>query len=228
MAAQIDSDIPYYDAVIIGAGISGMYQLHLLRKQGLSVKVYETGTDIGGTWYWNRYPGAMCDTAAMIYLPLLEETGPMPTKKYAYAPEILRQCQRIGEAYNLYDNALFHTEVTGLRWDDQRRVWSIKTNRGDNFTAQFVGMGTGPLHVPKLPGIPGIKTFQGHAFHTSRWDYDYTGGSPEGDPLAQARLRSSVFLRSQKVRRLSMFFSGHRLLLMCERTKTLIHIGSMK
>ncbi|HYD09482.1 MAG TPA: NAD(P)/FAD-dependent oxidoreductase, partial [Acidimicrobiales bacterium] len=132
----------------------------------------------GGTWYWNRYPGAQCDTASFVYMPLLEETGHMPSEKYAHAPEILEHCQRIAKQYDLYDKALFHTEVTALTWDDERSVWVIETNRGDRFTAQFLGMGTGPLHVPKLPGIPGIESFEGHSFHTSRWDYDYTGGSP--------------------------------------------------
>jgi cyclohexanone monooxygenase len=116
-------------------------------------------------------------------MPLLEETGHMPTEKYAHAPEILEHCQRIGKQYDLYDNALFHTEVKDLEWDDDRSVWIIRTNRGDEFTAQFLGMGTGPLHVPKLPGIPGLEDFKGHSFHTSRWDYDYTGGDPEGAPM---------------------------------------------
>jgi len=147
------------------------------------VRIIEKGGDFGGTWYWNRYPGAQCDTASMVYMPLLEETGHMPTEKYAHAPEILAQCQRIGKQYGLYDNALFHTQVEELRWDEARRVWVVKTNRGDAFTAQFIGMGTGPLHVPKLPGIPGIDSFKGHAFHTSRWDYAYTGGDPLGAPL---------------------------------------------
>ena len=93
-------------------------------------------------------------------MPLLEETGHMPTEKYAHAPEILEHCQRIGKQFGLYDNALFHTEVTDLEWDDERSRWIVRTNRGDEFTAQFVGMGTGPLHVPKLPGIPGIEDVQ--------------------------------------------------------------------
>jgi cyclohexanone monooxygenase len=116
----------------------------------------------------------------MVYMPLLEETGHMPTEKYAHAPEILAHCRRIGTQYGLYDNALFHTQVTDLKWDAAQSRWIITTNRGDVFTAQFVGMGTGPLHVPKLPGIPGIESFEGHSFHTSRWDYDYTGGDPLG------------------------------------------------
>jgi len=172
----------------IGGGFSGLVTGARCVENGIAdVRIIEKGGDFGGTWYWNRYPGAMCDTAAMIYLPLLEETGHMPTKKYAFAPEILQQCRRIGETYNLYDKALFHTQVTDLRWDEEMRVWRIQTNRGDEFTAQFVGMGTGPLHVPKLPGISGIEAFQGHSFHTSRWDYEYTGGNPEGAPLEKLK-----------------------------------------
>ena len=168
----------------IGGGFSGLVAGARLVEKGITdVRILEKGGDFGGTWYWNRYPGAQCDTAAMVYMPLLEETGHMPTEKYAHAPEILEQCQRIGRKYNLYENALFHTQVKELRWDEAQKVWRITTDRGDDFTANFVGMGTGPLHVPKLPGISGIESFKGHSFHTSRWDYDYTGGTPEGAPL---------------------------------------------
>ena len=169
----------------IGGGFSGLVAGARLAEKGIrDVRILEKGGDFGGTWYWNRYPGAQCDTAAMVYLPLLEETGHMPTEKYVHAPEILEQCQRIGRTFNLYEHALFHTQVSELRWDEEKHVWHIRTDRGDDFTAQFVGMGTGPLNVPKLPGIPGIETFRGHSFHTSRWDYDYTGGDPGGAPLA--------------------------------------------
>ena len=139
-------------------------------------RIIEGGGDVGGAWYWNRYPGAMCDTAAMVYLPLLEETGHMPTKKYTYATEIFAHAQRIAKTFGLYDNALFSTAVTRLAWDDASSRWIIRTDRGDGIRARFVAMGTGPLHRPKLPGIPGIETFAGHRFHTSRWDYAYTGG----------------------------------------------------
>lgn len=168
----------------IGGGFSGLVAGARLVEAGIKdVRILEKGGDFGGTWYWNRYPGAQCDTAAFVYMPLLEETGHMPTEKYAHAPEILEQCRAIGRKFNLYDNALFHTQVKSLEWDEANSVWKIETDRGDNFTAQFVGMGTGPLHVPKLPGIPGLEDFKGHSFHTSRWDYDYTGGNPEGAPL---------------------------------------------
>ena len=170
----------------VGGGFAGLVTGARLVEAGVTdVRIVEKGGDFGGTWYWNRYPGAQCDTASMIYMPLLEETGHQPTEKYAHAPEILEQCQRIGRQFGLYDNALFHTEVTDLAWDADRSRWIVRTNRGDEFTADYIGLGTGPLHVPKLPGIPGIESFKGHSFHTSRWDYDYTGGDPNGAPLAK-------------------------------------------
>jgi cation diffusion facilitator CzcD-associated flavoprotein CzcO len=168
----------------IGGGFAGLVTAARLKEAGVDdVRIIDKAGDFGGTWYWNRYPGAQCDTASFVYMPLLEETGHMPSEKYAHAPEILEHCQRIGKHFGLYDNALFHTEVTDLAWDEARTCWVVRTNRGDEFTAQFVGMGPGPLHVPKLPGIPGIDDFRGHSFHTSRWDYDYTGGDPEGAPM---------------------------------------------
>jgi cation diffusion facilitator CzcD-associated flavoprotein CzcO len=168
----------------IGGGFAGLVTGARVAEAGVAdVRVIEKGGDFGGTWYWNRYPGAQCDTASMVYMPLLEETGHMPTEKYAHAPEILEHCRRIGKQFGLYDNALFHTEVTDIEWDDDHARWIIRTNRDDAFTAQFLGMGTGPLHVPKLPGIPGIEDFRGHSFHTSRWDYAYTGGDPSGAPM---------------------------------------------
>jgi cyclohexanone monooxygenase len=168
----------------VGGGFAGLVTAARLVEAGITdVRIVEKGGDFGGTWYWNRYPGVQCDTASMVYMPLLEETGHMPTEKYAHGPEILAHCQRIGHQYKLYDQALFHTEVLDLAWDAARAVWRITTDRGDAFTAQFIGLGTGPLHVPKLPGIAGIESFEGHSFHTSRWDYGYTGGDRFGAPM---------------------------------------------
>ena len=168
----------------VGGGFAGLVTGARLKEAGVEdVCIIEKGGDFGGTWYWNRYPGAQCDTASMVYMPLLEETGHMPSEKYAHAPEILAHCQRIGRHYGLYEHALFHTQVTALTWMEAQQVWRIQTDRGDDFTAQHVGLGTGPLHVPKLPGIAGIESFKGHAFHTSRWDYAYTGGNPQGAPM---------------------------------------------
>ena len=171
---------------VIGAGFAGMLTGARLVEAGIDgVRILDKAGDFGGTWYWNRYPGAQCDTASMVYMPLLEETGYMPTEKYAHGPEIYEHCQRIGKHFGLYDHALFHTEVTSLVWDESRARWIVETDRGDRFTAQFVSMGPGVLHVPKLPGIPGIDDFAGKVFHTSLWDYDYTGGDPQGAPMTR-------------------------------------------
>jgi cation diffusion facilitator CzcD-associated flavoprotein CzcO len=168
----------------IGGGFAGLVTAARLNEAGVGdVRIVEKGGGFGGTWYWNRYPGAQCDTAAMIYMPLLEETGHMPSELYAHAPEILEHCDRIAKQYDLHDSALFHTQVTDLEWDSARSEWIVRTDRADEFTARFVAMGTGPLHVPKLPGIPGIGSFLGKKFHTSRWDYAYTGGDPAGAPM---------------------------------------------
>jgi cation diffusion facilitator CzcD-associated flavoprotein CzcO len=169
---------------VIGAGFAGLVTAARLVQRGVTdVRVVDKAGDVGGVWYWNRYPGAMCDTAAMIYLPLLEDTGTVPSAKYVGAPEILAHARKIATVFALYDNALLSTGVTGLAWDEACARWRITTDRGDAFTARYVAMGLGQLHRPKLPGIEGIESFGGHAFHTSRWDYDYTGGDPGGAPL---------------------------------------------
>jgi cyclohexanone monooxygenase len=179
-----DAKTDHVTVAFVGGGFAGLVTGARLKEAGIDdVRIVEKGGDFGGTWYWNRYPGAQCDTASFVYMPLLEETGHMPSEKYAHAPEILEHSQRIGKQFGLYDNALFHTEVKDLVWQESDSRWLVRTNRGDEFTAQFVAMGTGPLHVPKLPGIPGIESFEGHSFHTSRWDYDYTGGDPSGAPM---------------------------------------------
>ena len=179
---------PKHDEVtfaFIGAGFAGLVTGARMKQAGVDdVRLLDGGGDVGGAWYWNRYPGAMCDTAAMVYLPLLEETGHMPSMKYVFAPEIYGHARRIATTFGLYDNALFSTGVQSLTWDEPSSRWIIRTDRGDEFRAKFVGMGTGPLHRPKLPGIPGIESFGGHCFHTSRWDYAYTGGSYEGAPMS--------------------------------------------
>jgi len=168
----------------VGGGFAGLVTGARLKEAGLAdVRIVEKAGGFGGTWYWNRYPGAQCDTASMIYLPLLEETGYVPSERYAHAPEIIEHCNRIATHYGLHEGALFHTEVTDLEWDAGRCRWIVRTDRGDEFTSRFVALGMGPLHVAKLPGIGGIETFEGHAFHTSRWDYAYTGGSPGGAPM---------------------------------------------
>lgn len=170
------------EVVIIGGGFGGLLAGARLREAGLQdIRLIEKGGDFGGTWYWNRYPGAQCDIESYIYLPLLEELGFMPKEKYSFAPEIQTHARRIGEAYDLYRAACFQTEVTDLRWDEAQCRWIVSTNRNDCIRAQFVIMSNGPLNRPKLPAVPGIEDFEGHTFHTSRWDYGYTGGDESGN-----------------------------------------------
>ncbi|WP_420441001.1 flavin-containing monooxygenase [Candidatus Poriferisodalis sp.] len=170
------------DVAIIGGGFGGLLMGAELRKAGYeSIRVIEKAGDFGGTWYWNRYPGAMCDVESYCYLPLLEELAYMPKHKYSFAPEIFEHSKAIARHFGLYDNACLQTSVAEMRWDDDQAQWIISTDRGDRMRARFVAMANGPLNRPKLPGISGIDSYEGHTFHTSRWDYDYTGGNSEGD-----------------------------------------------
>ncbi len=175
---------PLFDHVevaIVGGGFGGLLMGARLREAGYrSIRLIEKAGDVGGTWYWNRYPGAMCDVESYVYLPLLEEMGYIPKHKYSFAPEIFEYSKAIARRFDLYDDALFQTGVSQLLWDDENCRWIISTDRGDRMTARFVAMANGPLSRPKLPGIPGINEFKGHTFHTSRWDYDYTGGDSSG------------------------------------------------
>jgi cyclohexanone monooxygenase len=170
------------DVAVIGGGFSGMLAAARLREAGLTdVRIIEAGADFGGTWYWNRYPGAQCDIESYCYLPLLEELSYIPKEKYSFAPEIFEHSQRIGKEYSLYDITLFQTRVKELRWDEEIKRWHIHTNRSDDIKARFVVTATGPASRPKLADIPGIEDFEGHTFHTSRWDYAYTGGDHSGN-----------------------------------------------
>ncbi|MDI1477686.1 NAD(P)/FAD-dependent oxidoreductase [Polyangium sp. y55x31] len=181
------------DVLIVGGGFGGMLAAVRLRQAGVdSFRIVEKGGDFGGTWYWNRYPGAACDVESYIYMPLLEETGYIPTEKYAKATEIFAHCQRIGRHFDLYKAALFQTEVEQMDWDESARRWIVTTSRGDKLAARFVVIAGGILHKAKLPGIPGIETFKGHSFHTSRWDYAYTGGSPSGNMTRLADKRVGI------------------------------------
>jgi cation diffusion facilitator CzcD-associated flavoprotein CzcO len=170
------------EIAIIGGGFGGLMMGGRLREAGFSdIRMIEQGGDFGGTWYWNRYPGAMCDVESYCYLPLLEELNYIPKHKYSFAPEILEYSKSIARHYGLYENALLQTSVTSMTWDDSDEMWIIETDRGDRMRARYVAMANGPLSRPKLPGIPGINSFKGHTFHTSRWDYNYTGGDSTGN-----------------------------------------------
>jgi len=164
------------DVAIIGAGFGGLLTGARLRELGVqSIRLIDKAADVGGTWYWNRYPGIACDVESYVYMPLLEELGYVPTEKYAKGPEIFAHCQNIAKHYDLYRDICLQTEVHKIRWDPELLRWIITTNHGDSIRARFVSMANGYLQKPKLPGIEGITTFEGHTFHTSRWDYDYTG-----------------------------------------------------
>ncbi|WP_077148101.1 NAD(P)/FAD-dependent oxidoreductase [Sphingopyxis sp. KK2] len=169
------------DAVIIGAGFAGLIVAIEMKKCGIGpIRIIDTAGDFGGVWYWNRYPGAQCDVESYIYLPFLEETGYIPKEKYSHQPEILEHAQRLGRHFDLYDDALFHTGVTDVRWSDSDR-WTVTTDRGDTIRSNFVVMAGGGQDQPRLPDLPGLDEFSGHVFHSCRWDYDYSGGSHAGD-----------------------------------------------
>ncbi|OBK07661.1 NAD(P)/FAD-dependent oxidoreductase [Mycobacterium sp. 1245852.3] len=164
------------DVAVIGAGFGGLLTGARLRDLGVaSVRLIDRAADVGGTWYWNRYPGIACDVESYVYLPLLEELGYIPSEKYAKGPEIFAHCRRIAEHYDLYRDACLQTDVHEIRWDPGDSRWVIRTNHGDEMRARFVSMANGYQAKPKLPGIEGLNRFRGKAFHTSRWDYGYTG-----------------------------------------------------
>ena len=180
------------DVIILGAGWGGLMAAYHLTQAGVTnFRNIDTAGDFGGVWYWNRYPGIQCDNESYCYLPLLEETGFMPSKKFADGWEIQEYSKAIARKYGFADKALFHTLVNSLRWDESLKRWRVGTNRGDDIRARFVILACGVLNMPKLPGIPGIDQFKGKAFHTARWDYEYTGGSyrnPALDKLADKRV----------------------------------------
>jgi cyclohexanone monooxygenase len=170
------------DVALIGGGFGGLLTGARLRQLGVEgIRVIEKGGDFGGTWYWNRYPGVACDIESYVYLPLLEELEYVPKEKYSRGPEIFAHCKAIAEKFDLYRDVCFQTEVTEIRWDNAISRWIISTDRNDAIKARFVCLANGFLQKPKLPGIPGVETFKGRAFHTSRWDYAYTGGDSNGN-----------------------------------------------
>ncbi|MGW0949162.1 flavin-containing monooxygenase [Streptomyces sp. NPDC002623] len=181
------------DVAVVGGGFGGILAGARLRQQGVQrVRIVEKGGDLGGTWYWNRYPGVHCDIESHVYLPMLDETGYVPEWKYAPGEEIRRHAVRVARKFDLYADALFSTSVTSLTWDEELGTWIVATDRGDVFRATYVVTATGTLSEPKLPGIPGIEDFEGHTFHTSRWDYAYTGGTPDGGMTGLARKRVGI------------------------------------
>ncbi len=160
------------EILVVGAGFAGLLLWHRLREAGfVDVRFCEKAGDVGGTWYWNRYPGVACDVEAYSYLPLLEEMDYVPTMKFASGFEILEYCQLMAERSGFYDHCLFHTTVEQTEWNDADGRWTVRTDRGDAMRARFVILANGILTSPKLARIDGMETFRGESFHTSRWNY---------------------------------------------------------
>ncbi|KAJ5210480.1 hypothetical protein N7472_000619 [Penicillium cf. griseofulvum] len=191
--AQLDQDSledPYVDSPIIRGPLEEDVDFLIMGAGITNIRIVEKAGDFGGVWYWNRYPGAACDTESHIYMPLLEELGYMPAEKYAKSPELREHARNIGVKFGMYDKALFQTALLTLNWDEETERWVGITNRNDQIRAKFVATASGPLHNAKIPRIPGSKTFKGHSFHTNRWDYNYTGGDTTGnlDKISDKRI----------------------------------------
>jgi cyclohexanone monooxygenase len=175
-----------YDVVIVGGGFTALQVACRLLEHGYdNICIIERGADFGGTWYYNRYPGAQCDIESYIYMPLIEEIGNVPTEKYARGPELYGHARAIAERYNLYQHAHLQTTVHNARWNDTDCMWDVSTDRNDHIKTRWVVSAPGPLQGAKFPGVPGIESFKGKSFHTSRWDYNYTGGSSEHPELVK-------------------------------------------
>ncbi|MFT6583452.1 MAG: cyclohexanone monooxygenase [Alphaproteobacteria bacterium] len=161
------------EILVVGAGFAGLLLWYKLQKAGFrDVRFCERGGDVGGTWYWNRYPGIACDVESYSYLPLLEEMEYFPTMKFASGFEILEYCQKVAAKYKFYDRCLFHTAVGETTWDDATGRWTVTTDRGDKMRARYVVLANGILTTPRLARIDGMESFEGDAFHSSRWDYN--------------------------------------------------------
>jgi cation diffusion facilitator CzcD-associated flavoprotein CzcO len=174
------------DVAIIGAGMSGVVMGARLREAGVRrIMLIDKAGGIGGTWYWNRYPGVMCDVESYIYMPMLEEMNYVPTTRYAFGDEIRRHLDAIASKYGLVEDALFHTGVETSEWDESSSRWVLRTDRGDEIRAKYLIHAVGILNLMKLPVIPGMEQFKGRTFHSARWDYEYTGGAPEDPRMTQ-------------------------------------------
>jgi cyclohexanone monooxygenase len=163
------------DAVIVGAGFAGLYCHYKLRQIGLTMQGFEAGEDVGGTWWWNRYPGARCDVESMDYSYSFSEELDQDwewTERYATQPEILRYANHVADRFDLRRDIKFETRVTAATWDADVQSWEVRTDRGDRVRAQFLVMATGCLSAAKLPEIPGIDSFAGPTYHTGRWPHE--------------------------------------------------------
>ena len=160
------------DAVVVGAGFAGLYALHRLRELGLSVRVFERGSGVGGTWFWNRYPGARCDVESMQYSYQFSEELQQEwewSERYSSQPEILRYANHVADRFDLRSDIQLDTSVTTAHFDEAAGRWDIETDRGDRVSAQFVVMATGCLSSTNEPDFPGLADFEGNTYHTGKW-----------------------------------------------------------
>jgi cation diffusion facilitator CzcD-associated flavoprotein CzcO len=182
------------DVLIVGGGIAGVLAGANLRKAGIErIRIVDQAGGVGGTWYWNQYPGVMCDVESYMYIPLLEEFDYIPTRRYAWGEEILAHLQKIAARYRLEDDALFHTGVTSAEWQEDDGRWLVRTDRGDEIRCRWYVLAVGILNLLKLPAIEGMEDFKGRSFHTARWDYEYTGGGAH-EPLDKLAGKSVAVL----------------------------------
>jgi cation diffusion facilitator CzcD-associated flavoprotein CzcO len=166
---------PQLDAVVVGAGFAGLFQLYRLRELGLITRVFEAAGDVGGTWYWNRYPGARCDIESMAYSysfsSELEQEWNW-SERYATQPEILRYADHVAERFGLRPHITFNTTVTSAVYDESAHAWTVSTDAGERVTARFLIVATGCLSTANVPSIPGIGSFVGPVYHTGRWPHE--------------------------------------------------------
>ncbi len=164
-----------FDAIIVGAGFAGLYMLHTLRSLGLTARAIEAGDDVGGTWYWNRYPGARCDVESLEYSYSFDEDLQQEwswSERYATQPEILRYLQHVADRFDLRRDIAFSTRVTAATFDEKSNLWTIKTDRGDELSARYCIMATGCLSSPNRPDIPGLDDFTGPIYQTGLWPHE--------------------------------------------------------
>jgi cation diffusion facilitator CzcD-associated flavoprotein CzcO len=176
------------DVLVVGGGQSGIMTASRLMQNGVTnIRLLERGGDFGGTWYWNQYPGAACDSESYIYMPFLDDTGYVPTEKYAGQPELQAYLKHLAREFGVTPRALFNTKAQSLSWNEESQRWIVRTDLGDEFKARFIALCAGSISQPKFPTIEGIETFKGHMFLNSRWDYDYTGGAVGYPQLTKLR-----------------------------------------
>lgn len=191
--------------VIVGSGFGGLtYAARILLNTKVrpeDIVLIDNAAGFGGAWYWNRYPGLMCDVESAIYMPLLEETGHIPKHRYAYGAELRAHAEDIATQFKLQDRALWKATVKAATWDEDKSEWMLKVEKQGrdkstilHLRTEFFVLTAGLLHNPKLPKLPGIEDYAGHSFHTARWDYNYTGGSPTDTTLSGLKGKTVIFV----------------------------------